>query len=81
MATKHFVKESLKAPATADFGSILGDYQNPKSVCLAHGNKTWRCAGWVDSQNSFGAMLRTRFVAVVQSKGDDNWKLELLTTE
>ncbi len=81
MATKHFVKESLKSPSTADFGSVLGDFQNPKQVCETQGEKTWRCRGWVDSQNGFGAMIRTRFVAVVKHVGGDNWKLEHLTAE
>ena len=79
--TKQFVKNSLKAPSTADFGSAFGEYQDPKSACLPHGDKTWRCAGWVDSQNAFGAMIRTRFVSVVKSTGGDNWKLENLTLE
>ena len=81
VATKQFVRKSLKAPSTADFGSLFGESQDPKSACLAHGNQMWRCSGWVDSQNGFGAMIRTRFVAVVKTTGNDTWSLELLTTE
>ncbi len=81
VATKQFVRKSLKAPSTADFGSLFGESQDPKTACRAHGNQMWRCSGWVDSQNSFGAMIRTRFVAVVKTTGNDTWSLELLTTE
>ncbi|CAM4431727.1 hypothetical protein [Deinococcus marmoris] len=52
------VKDKLKSPSTAKFASSatkIGSVQSNEN-----GNKSW--AGWVDSQNSFGAMLRTNFV-------------------
>lgn len=74
--TQQFVKERLKSPGSASFGSLMNDYQRASDVCKPKGNETWHCLGWVDSQNSFGAMLRTKFFAVVHHTGNDNWKLE-----
>ena len=52
------VKESLKAPSTAEFDSS------------ASGFGTWTVTGTVDSENSFGAMLRSEFQCTVVVSGD-----------
>lgn len=51
------VKALLKAPATAEFDTD------------ARGSGTWTVSGTVDSENSFGAMLRTHFQCTVVIKG------------
>jgi hypothetical protein len=61
---ERFVKNSLKAPSTAEFAphrqlQITGSGEGP-----------WRVVGWVDAQNSFGAKLRNNFVCEVQFSGD-----------
>jgi len=50
LVAKEFVKDELKAPATANFGDNYTFVDNQDS--------TYDLAGTVDSQNSFGANLR-----------------------
>lgn len=53
-----FVKEHLKSPSTAEFPSTR------EKVEHTHYNSStsiYRINSWVDSQNSFGAMIRQRF--------------------
>lgn len=52
------VSGQLKAPATAKFNST------------ATGNGTWTVKGTVDSENSFGAMLRADYQCTVIIEGD-----------
>lgn len=64
-----FVKKCLKAPSTADFPYYnKGDVQDG-------GTKIWIVNSYVDSQNSFGAMMRTYYRAKVMDLGNDKWKL------
>ena len=70
---EQFVKDKLKAPATAKFPS-WGDRADVTDI----GNFRYRVSGYVDSQNGFGAMIRTHYVAVVRDKGGRNWSLESL---
>ncbi|WGK60502.1 hypothetical protein QAO71_10395 [Halopseudomonas sp. SMJS2] len=70
--SNNFVKRQLKAPSTADFPykpdaySYLGDCRHS-------------IVGSVDSQNSFGAMIRTTFsVTMVYQKNDNKWRAENL---
>lgn len=68
-AAKMFVRDRLKSPATADFGD-----QDPDDHVLDMGNNEYGVTGWVDSQNSFGAMIRTRFMTRVRLEGNE-WQL------
>ena len=52
------VRAQLKAPSTAKFPGVLE--KADAVTTYENGNKTW--SGWVDSQNSFGALLRTDFL-------------------
>ena len=71
-----FVKERLKSPSTADFGSVLGGtYQLPRDHVTRLGEKTFKAVGWVDSQNAFGATVRTDFVVKLEYEGGGQWKL------
>jgi hypothetical protein len=67
----HFTKEQLKAPSTADFAAFS------QSSVLQTGYE-FTIRSWVDSQNSFGAMIRTDFICTVQYVGNDKWKLTKL---
>jgi len=64
-----FVKKRLKSPSTADFpwGS---DGRVGKS-----GDCTFVVRSYVDSQNSFGAMIRTNYVVKLKPISQDQWKL------
>jgi hypothetical protein len=67
-ACKDFVKDRLKAPATANFSGV--DHTSSGSAYTVTGD--------VDAQNSFGAKLRSHFTCVVRDAGAE-WKLESLT--
>jgi len=70
---QQFVEDRLKAPVTAEFG---GPYSQ---VTKSLGGGRFVVDTYVDSQNSFGAMIRTEFSCTVQNTGGDNWHLESLT--
>ena len=64
-----YMKKRLKAPSTADFAGIWS------SRVASPECGRWLVHSYVDAQNSFGAMLRTEFIAEVQYLGDGDWKL------
>ena len=58
-----YVTQYLKSPSTADFGS----WRQSASRCVKDdGDGLVTVRGWVDSQNSFGATMRTHFVVRLQ---------------
>jgi hypothetical protein len=71
---QQIVKERLKAPATADFPWDMKVTSSPNG-------KTMTVVSYVDSQNSFGAKLRTHYVCQLERFGDGaaDWKLKELT--
>jgi hypothetical protein len=77
MAQK-FVKDGLKAPATADFGSVFGDYQNSNDIVTDLGRGKFRVVAWVDAQNSFGAKIRNHFVCELENVAGNTWRLTSL---
>ena len=72
---KEFVKDRLKAPGTADFGSAWRDYQDPDECVTYLGSNRYKVIGWVDAENTFGAKIRNRFYCVLKDEGE-KWKLE-----
>lgn len=67
--TWEFVKSNLKAPSTAEF-----PYSNRAEI-IATGINQWKVTAYVDSQNSFGAKIRTHYIATVRYIGNDEWEL------
>lgn len=61
---KSHVKENLKSPATADFPP-------KKKIRIVKNKDTYIVQGYVDSQNSFGATIRTKYSAEIQQIGKD----------
>ena len=59
------VKGQLKAPSTADFG---GEY------AYSDDGQTYKVTGWVDSDNSFGAHVRTDWSCEATFSDGDYWK-------
>ena len=53
-----FVEERLKSPSSAIFPEMR-EYRN--HIKTIERNKKFRITSWVESQNSFGAMIRTPF--------------------
>lgn len=75
VAAQDFVRQQLVSPSTAKFHGVA---QSPYVVYL--GNARYKVTATVDSQNVFGAMIRTNFAAVVRAKRDEHqtWVLESL---
>jgi hypothetical protein len=67
-ACERAVESTLKAPATADFSGALG------SDITERGGGLFDVVGHVDSENGFGANVRTNFSCTVRNTGD-NWEL------
>jgi len=70
-----FVKNRLKSPSTAKFPGVFDGRQDHVTYL---GNQKYRIISYVDSQNSFGAMIRTRFVAEIEQVSKDKWRLNSL---
>lgn len=70
--SRMYVKEHLKSPKTADFASFTASH----CTKLTDG-KTYKIASYVDSQNGFGAMIRTRYYVKLIKTGPENidWKV------
>lgn len=70
--SQSFVKQRLKAPASADFPYVTDD-----GVKTSYrGDCTHEVLAYVDSQNSFGAKIRTKYyVKLKNQKGTDDWRL------
>lgn len=70
--TQEFVTKRLKSPSTAKFPHASDD-----GVNLAYqGECKHKVLAYVDSQNGFGAMIRTKYYAEIQNKkGTDTWIL------
>lgn len=64
-----FVKRNLKAPSTAEFPS-----QSESTITPSEDGATYKIYSYVDSQNGFGAMIRTKYYVKMIKDGSD-WKL------
>lgn len=63
------VKSRLKSPATADFPYFT-------DAILSTNDGHFSVTSYVDSQNGFGAVIRTKFYCEVKyDKGKDKWYL------
>lgn len=83
-AAQQFVKRSLKAPTTANFPACDAPGVMVKSQAIRAGDHwsptSHTVTGYVDSQNSFGAMLRSTYtVQMLYDPGSRKWHLQKLT--
>lgn len=70
-----YVESRLKSPSTATFPSRSDrDTGHIKKL----GNGKYTITSWVDSQNSFGAMVRTFFAGEIHQISSDRWRLVAL---
>jgi hypothetical protein len=60
-----FIADRLRAPATAEFPA-------PET---RKAGREYTVVGAVDSENGFGAMIRTGYVCTVRDEDDDSWTL------
>jgi len=67
------VKKNLVAPSTAKFP------WGTKGYVTKIDDNTYKINAYVDSENSFGAMIRTNFSCTVIYLGNDKYKVEDLT--
>lgn len=70
---KDFVKDRLRAPGTASFRNFFEDDGEVQVSGTGSGPYTVRSS--VDSENGFGANVRTNFVCEVRNTGGENWRL------
>ncbi|MEI7723487.1 MAG: hypothetical protein WCK09_00425 [Bacteroidota bacterium] len=64
---EQYVKQHLKSPSSAQFPETSEKLRHVVNT----GNEVYLVDSWVDSQNSFGAMLRTKFHLKVTVVGDN----------
>lgn len=73
---KQLMEKRLKAPATADFASFS------ESRVTSSGLNEWTVESYVDSQNGFGALIRTRFTITMTVNIETKyWQAIALKTE
>lgn len=65
--TTRIVAKNLKAPSTAKFPSF---YDDGAVTFTSLGGNRYTISSYVDSQNNFGAMLRTHWTATVSVSGE-----------
>lgn len=65
---QQFVSDSLKSPGSAKYPGYDEQY-----VQLT-GDNTYSVSAYVDSQNSFGALLRGYWTTTVTNEGNGHWK-------
>jgi len=69
VTAQQYVEHFLKAPGSAKFPSCHA------STIENLGNKKYRVTSYVDSQNSFGALLRLNYTVLMEYKGNDRFQL------
>ncbi|GGJ81989.1 hypothetical protein GCM10011583_11860 [Streptomyces camponoticapitis] len=74
---EEFVSKSLKAPGSADFSGV-----SDTTIETLSDAKPWKYKvnAFVDSQNGFGAKIRTDYVCTISTKDHDTWTLDDLDT-
>ncbi len=66
-ACRGYVEQGLVSPSTADFQNIFDESNRVNNA----GNNVYNLYSFVDSQNSFGATIRTSFDCKVKYNGGD----------
>lgn len=66
------VRNQLKAPSTADFG------YDSENGCKQMNDSSFVVKNYVDSENSFGAKLRSEFLCLVYYTSDNKVHVEIL---
>lgn len=69
---QQFVSARLKSPSSAEFPDV---FDGADKHVTNLGNQRYRIQSYVDSQNGFGAMIRTHFTGEVEQTSEDNWRL------
>jgi hypothetical protein len=72
---QEFVERRLKSPKTAEFA------RQSESAISSLGGDTYTVTSYVDSQNGFGALVRSAYVCKIHYEGSDQWKLQDLVID
>ena len=76
---KSFVKDRLKAPSTAKFRNF---FQDDGEVSVSgYGDGPYTVISSVDSQNGFGAQIRSSFTCTVTNTSGDSWHLDSISID
>lgn len=67
----YYIEPRLKAPSTAKFAGLHDD-----GTKVVKNGVSYEIASYVDSQNSFGAMLRKYYIAKVTQGGENLWRVD-----
>lgn len=67
-ASQKYVKQQLKAPSTAKFPGEVWQINEYKVYTMPDG--IYGVTSWVDSQNGFGAMIRSQWLVRLKKNGD-----------
>lgn len=67
LTAQNVINKRLKSPSSAQYPDYQADFVQRT------GNNTYRVSSYVDSQNGFGAMLRSQWTMQIQKDGDDGW--------
>lgn len=68
--------EHLHSPSSAEWPTDgLLPAHSYREFVTYKGQGKYRISSWVDSDNAFGAKIRTRFVATVVDRGAGDWRL------
>jgi hypothetical protein len=69
--SRTFVKQRLKAPSTASFAKS----KDPEVEITSGAPCEFKVRAWVDAQNGFGAMIRSKYtVSLRYTANDDSWR-------
>jgi len=71
---REFVKDELKSPSTAKFPSE----ERNSAPWEGKPDGYYEVMAAVDAENSFGVLMRTRYLCQIHYAGDDNWALDAL---
>jgi hypothetical protein len=71
---EEYVKQRLKSPSSAEFPESRERKNHIKHL----GNRKYHINSWVDSDNGFGASIRTKFVGEIKQTSQYEWKLTSL---
>jgi hypothetical protein len=69
---EEFMSDRLTSPGSAKFGG----YDESTVIYRTKPKPAYMVQDYVDSQNGFGAMIRTHFLCEVSTKDGENWHLE-----
>ena len=73
--SQQYVKDKIKSPSTAKFQKCITAKHGGVQVVYV-GNQTYNTLGYVDTQNSFGAIVRIEYVTQITDNQDETWSLK-----